>query len=205
MNIHSIYAPISRYFRAQRMLQFSNDFVIKQEHRILDVGGTPFNWMLLDSQPLTFFVNLTGTTNAKNWVIADGCVLPFGDQSFDIVFSNSVIEHLGSFKNQRDFAAECQRVGASYYVQTPNKWFFIEPHLIAPFIHWLPRRWQLFFMRNFTIRGLLLRPNRQECERFLAEVRLLDEKEMRELFPDAAIWREKFLGFTKSLIAVHKP
>lgn len=76
---------------------------------------------------------------------------------------------------------------------------------MAPFIHWLPRRWQLVLMRNFTVRGLPLRPNRQECEHFLDEVRLLDENEMCELFPDAAIWREKFLGFTKSLIAVRKP
>ena len=87
------------------MLRFGNNFGIRQEHRILDVGGTPFNWTLIDAQPLTFFVNLTGLTNVKNWVIADGCVLPFGDQSFDVVFSNSVIEHLGSLENQRDFAA----------------------------------------------------------------------------------------------------
>ena len=136
------------------------------------------------------------------WVVADGCFLPFPDKIFDVVYSNSVIEHLGNLENQRRFAAECRRVGVRYYVQTPNKWFPIEPHLLTPFVHWLPPWFQRRLLRNFTIWGLITRPTTQQCETFLQEIRMLDRQELRQLFPDAEIHHERVLGLTKSLIAV---
>ena len=113
-----------------------------------------------------------------------------------------MIEHLGLIENQRLFAAECRRVGENYYVQTPNKWFFIEPHLITPFIHWLPHRAQKLLLRNFTVWGWITRPTIQYCESFMKELRMLDEREMKKLFPECKIYRERFLGIVKSIIAV---
>ena len=92
--------------------------------------------------------------------------------------------------------------GTAYFVQTPNKWFPVEPHLITPLIHYLPKTVQKRLLRNFTIWGLVTRPTDQQCENFVREVRLLDERELRQLFPDAEIWHERVLGLTKSLIAV---
>jgi hypothetical protein len=134
--------------------------------------------------------------------VADGCYLPFKDSVFDVVYSNSVIEHLENVQNQRLFASECRRVGLRYYVQTPNKWFPIDPHLIAPVIHWLPRGVQKRLLRNFTVRGWITRPTEQESDVFLRGIRLLGPKGLRHLFPDAEIWHERVLGFSKSLIAV---
>lgn len=205
MNIHSIFRPFQKHFRTKRMWQFCQLFELTTESRILDVGGYEFNWMLLGFSPHVTLLNLSATQNKNNkftWVVADGRHLPFKTGAFDIVYSNSVIEHLGSFENQQLFAAECRRVGQSYYVQTPNKWFFIEPHLITPFIHWLPRRIQRLLLRNFTVWGWITRPTSQYCESFMNEVRLLNSSDLQQLFPDADIIHERFLGLSKSIMAV---
>lgn len=206
MNIHDLYRPFFRYFRSKRMRQFWIRLGLTVETRVLDIGGTPFNWSLLPDIPRLVMLNISPPQKERDspmtWLVADGRHLPFKDGAFDIVYSNSVIEHLGSFKNQQLFANECKRVGLRYYVQTPNKWFPVEPHFITPFIHWLPRRVQRRLLRNFTVRGLITRPTEQECEDILRKIRLLDEWGLQQLFPDAEIWRERVLGLTKSLIAV---
>jgi hypothetical protein len=187
------------------MREFSHHFGLTFESRILDVGGYEFNWGLLRFLSQVTFLNLAMPRERENnftWVVADGRHLPFKTGAFDIVYSNSVIEHLGSFENQQLFAAECRRVGLSYYVQTPNKWFFMEPHLITPFVHWLPHRIQRILLRNFTVWGWITRPTSQYCESFMKEVCLLDERELKQLFPKCKIYREYFLGFVKSIIAV---
>ena len=69
-------------------------------------------------------------------------------------------------------------------------------------IHHLYHFLQKRLLRNFTIWGLVTRPTAEQCDNFLREIRLLDEQELKRLFPDAEIWHERVLGFTKSLIAV---
>jgi hypothetical protein len=201
VNIHNLYRPFLRYFRARRMCCFQKRFHINSETRVLDVGGGRFNWTFLSEQPQLVFCNLF-PASTPDWVVADGRNLPFADNAFDVVYSNSVIEHLGSVESQRAFAREVRRVGVRYYVQTPNRWFPVEPHLLTPLIHWFPHSLQRRLLRNFTIWGLVTRPSREDCGNFLSEVRLLDKVELEELFPEAAIWHERVLGFTKSLIVV---
>lgn len=206
MNIHSIFRPFQRYFRTNRMRQFRQLFDLTAETRILDVGGSEFNWWLLPFLPNLTVMNLAVPRESNfAWIVADGRYIPFKDGVFDVVYSNSVIEHLGVIENQRLFAAECRRVGLRYYVQTPNKWFFMEPHLITPFVHWLPHRIQRILLRNFTVWGWITRPTSEYCESFMKEVRLLDERELKQLFPKCKIYREYFLGFVKSIIAVKIP
>lgn len=174
---------------------------------ILDVGGTANFWAesafndrvtLLNTEPSRFGAAKQNSIQ----MIGDGCALPFPDQSFDIVFSNSTIEHVGTWERQVRFASESRRVGRSIWVQTPAREFFIEPHLIAPFIHWLPRNGQRRLIRRFTIRGWLDRPDPAAIEHFLDEVRLISFSEMRRLFPDCVILKERFLGLCKSYIAM---
>jgi hypothetical protein len=70
--------------------------------------------------------------------IGDGRSLEFADKSFDLAFSNSVIEHVGDWTDMRQFAAELQCVGKSFHCQTPNKWFPVEPHFGTLFLYWIP-------------------------------------------------------------------
>lgn len=144
----------------------------------------------------------SGFPHNFSFVKGDGRAIPFVDNAFDIVYSNSVIEHLHSWENQVRFAREVMRVSQNIWVQTPAKSFFVEPHLLTPFIHYFPRNWQRRLLRNFTLWGLVVRPSRDTITEFLDEVRLLTFKEMKLLFPGCEIRKEKFLFFTKSFIVV---
>jgi hypothetical protein len=183
---------------------FWNRFSLNEKTVILDVGGTESSWLLLKKLPTVILLNIRAPAKKDErfaYVVADGCHLPFRKGTVDLVYSNSVIEHVNTLQKQVMFSSECIRVGRRYYVQTPNKRFFVEPHFITPFLHWFPLYIQVKFLRNFTAWGLITRPSLQQCHTILNEVRLLDEKELKELFPDAEIWHERFLGMTKSLIA----
>ena len=190
------------------MKEFYSAYNLEQAMGVLDVGGDFFNWSFFSAGHSLTIVNLYFPEKNQwnvSWVIADGRYLPFQKGAFDVVYSNSVIEHVENFKNQNLFASECRRVGVGYYVQTPNKRFPIEPHLITPFIHWLPRDVQKRLLRYFTVWGLVAKPSRQERDQFMNTTRLLSEKELRELFPEAEIWYERVVGLKKSLMAVRLP
>ncbi|RMD66416.1 class I SAM-dependent methyltransferase [Candidatus Parcubacteria bacterium] len=139
--------------------------------------------------------------------------LPFDDDCFDIVFCSSVIEHVTipkkevwrclsgkqfeslSLQKQEQFAQEIRRVGKSYFVQTPYKFFPIESHTWLPFLSLLPRRVLVYCIR-FT--------NRFWIKRTSPDWHLLTRSQFRDLFPEARIVEEKFFGLTKSLIAIKK-
>jgi hypothetical protein len=188
------------------MHNFAQHFQLSSETYVLDVGGGWFNWSLLSQQPRLVILNICKPQEhipGLSWIVSDGLYLPFKDNVFDVVYSNSVIEHLKTHENQQTFAKEVVRVGLQYYIQTPNKWFPIEPHFITPFIHWLPRVVQKHLLRNFTTWGLITRPTQEHCNRLLEELCLLTINELRQLFPDGEIWHERVLGLTKSIIAVN--
>jgi len=133
----------------------------------------------------------------------DGCRLEFADGSYDIAYSNSVIEHVGSWEDQKAFAAELRRVGGKLWCQTPARCSPIEPHYLAPFIHWLPRSIQRKLIRYFTVRGLIEKPSQAEIDEMVFSIRLLTYREMRQLFPDCTILTEYLLPMIpKSYIAV---
>ena len=124
-----------------------------------------------------------------HFVQADATALPFADRAFDIAYSNSVVEHL-PLQDRAAYARELRRVGRRWLVQTPNRWFPIEPHALLPFVHWLPRPlgralWRL---------GVSGDP--------YDDVRLLGARELGALFPDAVIERERLGPLTKSFVAV---
>jgi hypothetical protein len=191
------------------MRLFERTFRISSRTRILDVGGSPLIWAFASVQPRLTIVNLPAALEAAprtfTLVGADGCRLPFGDGAFDIVFSNSVIEHVGA-ERQSQLASEISRVGRQYWVQTPNRGFPIEVHLMLPLIHRLPKPLQRAIAQRFTVWQLLVRPpeaqRRFYIEHVLNELRLLDAGELKALFPDARILYERFAGWPKSLIAV---
>lgn len=199
--------PIGRYFRRTRLRTFWSAFRLTAESLVVDVGGYGYYWRFLDPAPRVVIVNLEPPREAVpgiDWVVADGACLPFRDEAADVVFANSVIEHVLGAEKRHAFAREVERVGRQYYVQTPNRWFPVETHLMTPFIHFAPRSWRGGLVRNFTLWGWLARPSRREAEDFLDLTELLGEGDLVALFPKAEIWREKILGMTKSLIAVSR-
>jgi len=179
--------------------------------RILDVGGFASDWEGV--VPIESFITLVNPDRKpveKPWParyveeVGDGCALRQADRSFDIAYSNSVIEHLHTWENQKRFAAEIRRVGRQVFLQTPNRWFPIEPHFISPFIHFLPARIARKMLPVLSFRGLVRSGDNIELKTLAAELRLLSFREVQELFPDCEIHREKWFGLTKSFIAVRR-
>ena len=214
MSISQWLTGIQKSFRVKRMRRFCITFHLTGCERILDVGGTPGMWGLLPAAEVGHVVLLNmpradesrqSIATGLEYVHGDGCNLPFADRSFDIVFSNSVIEHVGGPESQMRFAQEIRRAGRGYWVQTPNRYFPVETHLLTPLVHLLPRAWRAFVVRRFTVWQWIQRPGAEErryyIEHFVADIRLLSAKQMQGLFPDAVIIRERVLMFTKSLIA----
>ena len=198
---------LSAHFRSGRMLRFESAFGLTKDTSVLDLGGTSFNWQFVSARPRLTILNMEPTMREPGearWVIGDGKYLPFARHAFDVVYSNSVIEHVGDRQSQVRLAEECRRVGRRFYVQTPNRLFPIEPHVLTPFFHWMPRGVQRCLIRNFTVWGWMARPSREYCDRFLEQTNLLSEADLRRLFPDVEIWKERFMGLTKSLIAVRR-
>jgi hypothetical protein len=210
MNIHRVYSWISPRFRVRRLRWFRSQLPISSFERLLDVGGYPWCWPANStSTPVTllnrsFEPGLDEKYPRFTYVLGDACALPFAAGEFDVVFSNSVIEHVYTWERQQAFATEVRRVGRMLWIQTPAREFFIEAHLLTPFVHWLPIRWQRRLIRNFSLWGWFNRPSASEVDEFLAEVRLLSRAEMTALFPDCEILEEKFLGMTKSYIAMRR-
>jgi len=136
------------------------------------------------------------------WVVGDACSLPFAGRSFDVVFSNSVVEHLGGAGKRAAFAREIQRVGRGYFVQTPHRSFPVEPHLLTPFFHWLPSAARRVLLRNFTVWGALTRPSPAQCASYLRDVRLFNRRGLEELLPRSDIRVERLLLWPKSLMAL---
>ena len=182
------------------------------------MGGTAEIWALLrlPAAARVVLLNMPRAGESRKsaaagleYVHGDGCHLPFADRAFDIVFSNSVIEHVGGPDAQERFAREVARAGRGYWVQTPNRYFPIETHLLTPIVHLLPRSWRAFIVRRFTVWEWIRRPAADEkrfyIEHFISDIRLLSAGDMQRLFPDAVILRERFLMFTKSLIAYRAP
>jgi hypothetical protein len=210
VNLHAMERPILEYFRVKRIALFYELFEITRSVRVLDLGGTLFFWELAQRHgfavPTITLVNLdkpkTPVPAYAEWLVCDALTLPFPDNRFDIVFSNSLIEHLGSWQKQVRFAAEVRRLAPRHFVQTPSRDFPFEPHLLTPFVHWLPKHIRVRMIRNGTLWGLLTRPTKQRCAELAEEIRLLDDDEMTQLFPKSELKVEKLLRIPKSLIAV---
>ena len=185
------------------MAIFCQRFAVDQDTTVLDMGGGAFNWTMVPVRPRLTILDVYEHSDKVDWatyVVGDGCKTGFKTGGFDVVFSNSVIEHVGGIERQKQFAAECMRCGRGYFVQTPNKWFPFDTHTLMPFAHWLPQRLFRKLLR-ISPRFIFFKPDPGDLDDF-RNMRLLSKRDLQELFPGAEIIEEKFMGVTKSLIAV---
>lgn len=205
-------------FRRRRMAKLVAliDRVIAEKGAcaILDVGGAYAYWDGLRSAWAGRNLKITLVNTFRQQVddpvfeamVGDACDLSaMPDDAFDIVHSNSVIEHVGGWPDKKRMAAEVRRLAPIHYVQTPNYWFPVEPHFRTPFIHWLPRPLQRRLVMSRGLGFFEKAGSIDEAYSTLADSTLLDEAEMRVLFPDSTILQERFLFFVKSFTAVRAP
>ena len=176
--------------------------------RILDVGGTEEFWLHMgfaDSSTEIVLANvypLNPTRPNFREVLADARDLHlFKDQEFDIVHSNSVIEHLPTLSDQEQMAKEIMRVGKRYFVQTPNYYFPLEPHFLFPGFQFLPLKLRGMLVNRFNLVWVARVADPKKAEEVAGSVRLLKREELNRLFPGATIYTERFLGLAKSFIA----
>jgi len=182
---------------------------LKKPVRILDVGGTQKFWdsmSFTDSNVIDVsLLNLSHQeTNYPNFrsVVGDATDMKeFPDGHFDLVFSNSVIEHLFTWENQVKMASEIRRVGKNYFVQTPNYWFPIEPHFVFPLFQYLPKSLRVSLISNFKLGHHPKYDDRNMATQRVEEVKLLSIGQMRRLFPESNIYLDKFYGLNKSIVA----
>jgi hypothetical protein len=195
--------------RRRRMESLIRIMEIKPRTRVLDLGGSPSIWEHVSVPLDVTILNLPGgipsfdeapgvgtSIHVFHHVEGDACnVQQFPDRSFDLAFSNSVIEHVGPEEKQKEFAREVVRLGKSYWVQTPSPWFPIEAHSGIPFYWFYPER----------LRKWLLRRSKKTLPdwwtEYIATTRVLSHRRMAELFPNARIRTEFFFGIPKSYIA----
>jgi ubiquinone/menaquinone biosynthesis C-methylase UbiE len=196
--------PIHKRLRGQKLDLFIQFIGGSPTAALLDVGGgtgidaefvplyrTFENVTVVNLMPAAS--DLCSLPNVT-FAVADGCRLPYESKSFDWVFSNAVLEHVGSAERQRQFADEIRRVAKyGYFVTTPNKRFPIEPHSLLPFYQFLPETWQ----------RRVVRFSPYYLEHY-EEIRLLYADQLRQLFPEAQIRSIGFPIVGTSLLAMFK-
>jgi SAM-dependent methyltransferase len=203
---------IATTFRKSRFRLFESLIApISKPVHILDVGGTQGFWQTMLSSDAIRDVTVTILNSDYQQVtlpnftsmVGDARDLSiFRDKSFDVVFSNSVIEHVGQLQDQTRMATEIRRVGKRYFVQTPNRYFPIEPHFLFPFFQFLPVAIKIELLRRFTLGWYPRTPDYREARSTIEResARLLTRRDMLALFPAAALYKEKMAGLTKSFI-----
>jgi len=194
--------PFSQRARAKRMRAYASLMQVRDGMSVLDLGGQPAIWQGLGERLDITILNLPGAAERNGdprirYVEGDACrVGEFGAAAFDAVFSNSVIEHVGGAERRAAFAREVRRLGRSYWVQTPAKWFPIEAHCGMPFWWFYPTR----LRRYFIVRWRRKLPSWTEM---VEGTDLIERAELQALFPEATIQVERFCGIPKSYIAYY--
>jgi len=175
--------------------------------RLLDVGGTQFFWEMMGFRG-DQGLEITLLNLAPGWarpgfrsVVGDARDMrQFADQEFDVVFSNSVIEHVGQPDAQRQMAGEIKRVGKRYFVQTPNRNFPLEPHFFFPGFQFLPLPTRIWLLQHFDLGWYKKIPDYAAARHEVETIRLLSRREVTRLFPEGTLHKERFAGLTVSFV-----
>src|SRR5215467_13587606 len=164
---NSLPVRVAAHQRRKMFGRFLADTVVTADECILDVGVTSDRTYQASNYleawyPHKKMVTTVGIDDASflrseypgmTFVMANGLMLPFRDQAFDVVHSSAVIEHVGSLARQCAFVAECCRVARrAVFITTPNRWFPVVFHTVLPLVHWLPKEMFRALMRG-TGRG----------------------------------------------------
>ena len=210
-------AAVQRFFRKNRsrlLVEMIDRLAARlgRRVRILDVGGRAGFWDTVETTKIESIaianiheadISATSTKFNMRGVYADALDLSrFTDGQFDMVVSNSMIEHLGSWKNIKACAAQLQSVANYGYIQTPSFWFPIEQHFMIPFFHWLPPQVRVILLPYLPRAGYEDVESVDNVRQYIEEINLVTEGELKFLFPAARVHKERILFLTKSYAAV---
>jgi hypothetical protein len=204
---------IATRLRLERIVLFKK-FIsdIPKPRRILDVGGEEMFWVKMgfagDKHNEITLLNLseveTHYPNLESVVGDARNMCEFRDCEFDVVFSNSVIEHVGGYEDQKGMAKEAQRIGKRYFIQTPNFYFPFEPHYLFPFFQFFPLWLKVLIIRNLSLGWINRIPDKERAIKAVNSIRLLRKYELKEMFPNATILEERIFGFPYSFVVYER-
>ncbi|WP_274627494.1 class I SAM-dependent methyltransferase [Arvimicrobium flavum] len=201
-----------RFVAVQRLIQKVLDE--RGSCDIVDLGGTELYWLIGDEflQRNRGRINIT-LVNLELEAVDDQAMFAsmvgnatdlslMAGRTFDLVHSNSTIEHVGNLDDMARFASNVRRLAPRYYVQTPNFWFPYEPHFRFPGFQYLPEFVRVALLRRFSLGFFHKVPDRAEATDIIQHHRLIGAGQMRSLFPDATVTFEKVMTLNKSIIAI---
>jgi len=211
----SLFSKLSVISRRRKFELFNRVMMPTEDMRILDVGAEVDPYSTGSLQFIDFYpwknrisaINLSFEQISAikqlypdvDAVVGDACELPWPDNYFDIVYSNAVIEHLGSLEKQERMANEVMRVGKRWFVTTPNRWYPFEFHLHLPLVTWLPGNAYLWAGRvvayNHVKKKYVFGYKR-------TDLRLMTPRQLRRCFPDSKIIKQRVTFMAETLIAV---
>ncbi len=184
------------------------------EMHVVDLGGTCRFWESLPERPASvvalnmFDQGSANQADQPDWfdlIQGDACNPPseLFDRKFDLVFSNSTIEHVGDRVRRAKFAQVVHQLAPNHWIQTPNKAFPLEPHTVFPFEQFLPRSIRGAIYTYWPLLHTKATSLAKGCE-MADEVELLRRSEMRTLFPASCLAAEVLVPLIppKSFIAV---
>jgi ubiquinone/menaquinone biosynthesis C-methylase UbiE len=212
MVITRIFERLSQRSRRIKMELLTRYLQLDGSERVLDIGSQVDvqSRQLLERFPDRSRVtavnilpeHLAAIRNAYPGVqtmIADGRRLPFPDGSFDLVYSNAVIEHVGDFESQARMAEEVRRVGKRWFLTTPNRWYPFEFHARMPLISWLPPRLMHRLAKLWAYNHV---HRRYQSGNDYSDVSLLTARQLRRLFPDSLILKPRVTFWPETLVVV---
>lgn len=212
---------LRRFTREQRRKLF-DEFMkgVTGRTRLIDLGGTVKFWENwgLAKQPLvdvTLVNNHDLDKNHANDPItlpnirrlnADVLTLSAADfAQYDVIFSNSLIEHLPGRELQRQLAQAIIDSGRPYFLQTPNKRSPLDPHFPRPYVPFFaayPRPVQARLLSWSALGSSCAAPSYDAALARLQNYFPLTARDVRQLFPQARIVMERPLGVPMSIIAM---
>ena len=201
-------------FRQKRFELLKNGIekLIQKDHfKILDIGGDIQYWKNIGWQHPACKIHLLNLYESKvpenethqfSSSVGNGLSLEYKKGEVDLIFSNSVIEHVGSYENQQIFAGELRRVSDKYIVQTPSIWFPLEPHSLIPLFQFLPHPIRALLIMTFNINYFPKAKTYKAAIKVSHSTLMFTHKRFKQLFPEAEIQVERFLGIPKSYTAI---
>ncbi len=196
---------LSARARSRRWLQFATTFPDIGELHVLDLGGDARAWRMSGVRPAhVTLLNVVEQEVDEPWmtaIVGDACDPAIELPEADLTYSNSVIEHVGGHWRRVRFS-EAVRRADRYWVQTPSRYFPIEPHFMLPWSQHLPYALQRGLIAHWPLGNYAETTDPDVALRSALDIELLSMTQMRFYFPDAEVRRERAMGLTKSFIAV---